>query len=113
MVRHGMTVGSHGHGHYWMNTLPPPEQAREIDASLAFLASLGVPARDWVMCYPYGGYNDSLIDLVRQRGCAVGLAVTVGIADLATDNPLTLPRLDTNDLPKAGDAQPGDWTLRA
>jgi peptidoglycan/xylan/chitin deacetylase (PgdA/CDA1 family) len=113
MVRYGMTVGSHGHGHYWMNTLPPAEQAREIDASLAFLASVGVPARDWVMCYPYGGYNTSLVELVRARHGALGLATTVGIADLSADNPLTLPRLDTNDLPRAADAAPGEWTLKA
>jgi peptidoglycan/xylan/chitin deacetylase (PgdA/CDA1 family) len=113
MVDRGMYVGSHGCGHYWMDTLTPAEQAREIDASLAFLRSVGAATSDWIMCYPYGGFNASLLDIVRQRGCAAGLAVTVGVADLSADDPLTLPRLDTNDLPAAAGAPAGTWTAQA
>ena len=113
MVRQGMCIGSHGAGHYWMNRLSAGEQEREIDASLAFLSELGVPDRNWVMCYPYGGYDDNLRDLVRRRGCAAALAVTVGVADLATDDPMALPRLDTNDLPKAAEGSGSEWLARA
>jgi peptidoglycan/xylan/chitin deacetylase (PgdA/CDA1 family) len=113
MAQHGMCIGSHGAGHYWMNRLTAREQEREIDASLGFLASLGIPAKDWIMCYPYGGYDDNLRALVRQRGCAAALAVTAGIADLEKDDPMALPRLDTNDLPKQRDAPAGEWTITA
>ena len=57
MARSGMHLGSHGHGHYWLNALSRAEQEREVDLSLEFLKSLGVGDRKWVMCYPYGGFE--------------------------------------------------------
>lgn len=113
LVRAGMFVGSHGYDHYWLNTLAPADQAREVDLSLRFLAGIGVDTARWVMCYPYGGYNASLLQIVRDRGCVLGLTTEVAIADLARCDPLTLPRLDTNDLPKCGDISPNDWTRSA
>jgi len=65
------------------------------------------------MCYPYGAYNHSLLNLLKDRGCVVGLTTHVGIADLKQDVPLTLPRLDTNDLPKNSNASPNEWTIKA
>ena len=99
LVRAGMHVGSHGYDHYWMNTLTAAQQARELDESLRFLAALGVRTDRWVMCYPYGGYDESLLALERERGCVVGLTTEVAVAELGRHRPLTLPRLDTNDLP--------------
>lgn len=98
MLEAGMMVGSHGYHHEWLNTLSAADQAKEIDQSLAFLRALGVH-RDWTMCYPYGAWNDSLIGILRARGCAAGFTTRVAVADLAQDDPLLLPRLDTNDLP--------------
>jgi len=113
MRRHGMYIGSHGYDHYWFNTLDRKAQESEIDKSLAFLSQLGCSAENWVMCYPYGGYNDSLIAVLNARGCRIGLTTDVAIADLESYNPLALPRLDTNDMPKQGSAAPNEWTLRA
>jgi len=113
MLDCGMSIGSHGVGHYWMNTLTPEAQRHEVDASLEFLATLGVAPRDWLMCYPYGGYNESLLEILRQRQCALGFSVRVGIARAGVDDPLTLPRLDTNDLPVSATAAPTQWTAQA
>ncbi len=110
LVRAGMFVGSHGYDHYWLNTLTPAEQAREIDLSLQFLARIGLDTSRWVVCYPYGGYNTELLQILRGRGCVLGLTTKVAIADLAKCDPLILPRIDTNDLPKRADAPPNDWT---
>jgi peptidoglycan/xylan/chitin deacetylase (PgdA/CDA1 family) len=99
MIRCGMYVGSHGAGHYWLDRLDPQAQAADVDASLAFLADLGAAVDPWVMCYPYGAHNESLARLLRMRGCAVGLTTEVRVARLPEDDPLALPRLDTNDLP--------------
>lgn len=110
LVQAGMTVGSHGYDHYWLNSLGRVEQEREIDLSLELLRSVGMPARDWTMCYPYGAWNNTTLELLRARGCAFGLTTEVGLADLATRDPLLLPRLDTNDLPKTAHARPVDWT---
>ncbi|TAN63276.1 MAG: polysaccharide deacetylase [Magnetospirillum sp.] len=99
MIRCGMYVGSHGAHHYWFDRLTAGQQAAEIDVSLAFLAELGAPTQDWVMCYPYGAYNDETLPLLRARGCAVALTTEVAVARIGVHSPLALPRLDTNDLP--------------
>lgn len=110
MRSRGMHIGSHGYDHYWMNTLGPDDQLREVDRSLDFLGSLGCDVENWVMCYPYGGYDESLLAILRRRKCAVGLTTEVAVADLETNHRLTLPRIDTNDLPKRREAPPNRWT---
>jgi peptidoglycan/xylan/chitin deacetylase (PgdA/CDA1 family) len=96
---HGMHIGSHGYSHPWLNCISPEEQAIEIDRSLGFLQKLGVSAGGWTMCYPYGGFNESLLQILRERQCRLGFTVEPRVATLGLDDPLTLPRLDTNDLP--------------
>jgi peptidoglycan/xylan/chitin deacetylase (PgdA/CDA1 family) len=110
MRRHGMYIGSHGHDHYWLDTLSPAEQRREIELSLDFLNEIGAPTERWIMCYPFGAYNDSLLGLLRRYRCAAGLTTQVALADVTPASALTLPRLDTNDLPKSADAAICDWT---
>jgi peptidoglycan/xylan/chitin deacetylase (PgdA/CDA1 family) len=112
MVRHGMFVGSHSYSHPWLGRLSPEEQAREVDLSLTFLQTVGAPLEGWIMCYPYGSSNESLWDLLRQKGASLGLTTEVAMAT-PQSSPLQLPRLDTNDLPKLAAAQPNDWTVAA
>jgi peptidoglycan/xylan/chitin deacetylase (PgdA/CDA1 family) len=111
LVQCGMMVGSHGYNHDWLNHLQPVDQARDIDRSLEFLRTIGVPAADWVMCYPYGGWCDSLLEILQSRTCAMGFTTETALAHIGNDNPLLLPRLDTNDLPKDGAAGAVPWTL--
>jgi peptidoglycan/xylan/chitin deacetylase (PgdA/CDA1 family) len=99
MRRNGMHIGGHGSTHAWLNHLLPEMQAKEIDDSLAFLRKLGIGKDDWTMCYPYGGFNESLLQILRDRQCPLGFTAEARIADLDVDDRLTLPRLDTNDLP--------------
>ncbi|MGH9246591.1 MAG: polysaccharide deacetylase family protein [Acidimicrobiales bacterium] len=101
MVESGMYVGSHGYHHEWMDRLTPEDQRVEVDRSLTFLDKVGAPTDEWVMCYPYGAYDESLLGVLRQRNCAVGLTSRPELAKLGTDDRLVLPRLDTNDLPTA------------
>ncbi|WGL51911.1 polysaccharide deacetylase family protein [Nocardioides sp. BP30] len=98
MIRSGMYVGNHTSSHPWLDSLSTEEQAAEIDDALGFLGGLGAPTSDWVMAYPYGGYDASLLGVVAERGAALGVTVEASVADVSTDHPLTLPRLDTNDL---------------
>jgi peptidoglycan/xylan/chitin deacetylase (PgdA/CDA1 family) len=95
----GMHVGSHGYSHAWLNHLSPAAQQTEIDLSLGFLRRAGIPLENWTMCYPYGGFDDSLLDVLRGRECKLGFTVEARVADLERDGRLTLPRIDTNDLP--------------
>jgi peptidoglycan/xylan/chitin deacetylase (PgdA/CDA1 family) len=113
LQRHGMYVGSHGYGHFWLNAMSTLEQEREIDRSLAFLKSVGADTRRWIMCYPYGAHNESLRSVLKSRNCAVGLTTEVGLARLGEHDPLMLPRLDTNDLPKDSGAGANEWTRKA
>jgi peptidoglycan/xylan/chitin deacetylase (PgdA/CDA1 family) len=103
MVRHGMYVGCHGFSHRWLDTLSEAAQDRELDLALTFLEGIGAPTREWIMCYPYGGYNAPLVSLLRRRGCVAGVTTKVAVADLGKDDPFELPRLDTNDLPLRAD----------
>ncbi len=113
MVRHGMHVGSHGHDHLWLNTLSTDEQEREVRTSLDFLRLVGADLDAWTLGYPYGGVDERVVDTVRRLGCRVALTTEVDVADLDRHHPLTLPRLDTNDLPRRADAPTGAWTLEA
>ncbi len=101
MQASGMYFGSHGASHYWLNRIAQTQQEQEVDRSLEFLRDIGSPVDDyWAMCYPYGGWNDGLLDVLRSRHCTLGLTTEVATADLIQHNPLTLPRYDTNDFPR-------------
>jgi peptidoglycan/xylan/chitin deacetylase (PgdA/CDA1 family) len=101
MQRCGMYIGSHGVTHRWLNTLSLDTQREEIDGSLEFLREIGSPVDDyWVMCYPYGASDGSLLRLLKEYDCAFGLTTEVGVANLKSNDRLLLPRLDTNDLTK-------------
>lgn len=99
MVNAGMYVGSHGYRHLWLGKETRQAQSDEIQRSLAFLEGIGAPTVDWVMCYPYGDYNEDTLNIVGGLGGLAGLSTKVGVADLRRDLQLELPRLDTNDLP--------------
>ena len=74
----GMYVGSHGDSHYWLNTVDDATQRLEIENSLSFLREIGSPVDDyWVMCYPYGAWNESLLSTLREYGCSLGLTTEV------------------------------------
>lgn len=100
LVNSGMYVGGHGDNHLWMNMESEESQDREISATLSFLNSIGSQTSDWIMCYPYGSYNNYTISLLENSKCAFGLTTRVGIANLESDPFLELPRLNTNDFPK-------------
>ena len=112
MSRNGMYIGSHGYDHYWLDKLPPVRQEMEIDKSLEFLESVNTPTIDWVMSYPYGAYNDSLIEILKKKDCALALTTKVDIANISKENAYTLERLDTNDFPKLSNSPPNSWTKK-
>jgi peptidoglycan/xylan/chitin deacetylase (PgdA/CDA1 family) len=113
-LRHyGMHVGSHGHDHLHFATLPPAEQRKEVDRSVAFLNGLGVPPDEWTMCYPHGSHDESIARILAETGFQLALTTAVGLAELSAENAFVLARLDTNDLPVDAAAPPGEWTRRA
>lgn len=109
MRRNGMHFGSHGYDHYWLGSLTREKQKIEIEKSIAFLNQIGCNTNLWTMCYPYGNYSDTTIELLAEYKCKLALTTEVNIADLQKHNKYTLPRLDTNDIPKERNAVTNDW----
>jgi peptidoglycan/xylan/chitin deacetylase (PgdA/CDA1 family) len=94
----GMYVGSHGCDHVWLNAVDEVKQRAEVLGSLNFLRSIGSPVDDyWAIAYPYGGWNESLLSILRETNCTAGFTTEPAVARLGEHAPLLLPRLDTND----------------
>jgi len=109
LQNNNMYIGSHGYEHCWLNSISSDAQRKEVEQSLQFLKQIGSDTERWIMCYPYGGYDESLLSILKEKNCLVGLSTKVDITDLLKHDPLILPRLDTNDLPKDSDAAPNKW----
>jgi peptidoglycan/xylan/chitin deacetylase (PgdA/CDA1 family) len=93
-------IGSHTYSHRWLSSLNAIEQEKEINISINFLEELGVSINNWMMCYPYGNFNETTINLLKAKGCCLGLTTSVGQAKLTKENSFTLQRFDTNDYPQ-------------
>ena len=98
MINEGMTIGSHSYSHYWLNTLNKDEQNKELDLSIKFLESLGVKINNWIMCYPFGAYNNDTISLLKSKKCSFAFTTNEGKANLVKE-PYELKRQDTNEFP--------------
>jgi len=100
LVNNGMYVGSHGSRHVWLDKEPKSWQLDEINRSLKFLEKVGARTNDWIMCYPYGAYNEDTLNILKSKNCAIGLTTKVGFANLTKSKMLELSRFDTNDFPQ-------------
>lgn len=98
MKRHGMFIGLHGYDHYWLGNLSPEQMRQDIAMALETMDEF-IDKKRWVMNYPYGNYNQDVLDYIKSQGACVGLTTQVRIANIREDNPLELPRLDCNDFP--------------
>jgi peptidoglycan/xylan/chitin deacetylase (PgdA/CDA1 family) len=91
-----MYVGSHGNRHLWLEKETRKSQEEDIDESLRFLARLGATTCDWMLCFPYGSYNDDTLSVMRGKGAVIGLTTKSAVADTVNADFLILPRMDTN-----------------
>lgn len=99
MLDAGMTIGPHGDRHVRLSTLSRDAQADEIDGALRILDVLALPRRGFCYCYANGDRNADSEALLASRGCAAAFTTEPHVAVLAADRRLSLPRLDTNDIP--------------
>ena len=100
MIKHGMFIGLHGGDHDWLGNMKQSEYEADISKALDFMDSASlVDKKAWVMNYPYGSWNDGVVEFVGKNGCQAGLTTEVTVADLETHIRWLLPRLDTNDFP--------------
>lgn len=102
MKRHGMFIGIHGYDHYWLGDLSEEQMHSDITNALEALDEF-IDKDAWVMNYPYGSYNDKVLEFIRSKNACLGLTTKVGMASLWNNNPLELPRLDCNDFPPKSD----------
>ena len=98
MKRHGMFIGLHGYDHYWLGNLPIDEMQSDVDNAIDALREF-IDEKAWVMNFPYGSYNQDVVQYVKDKGAVLGLTTEVRIAEIGVDNRFTLPRLDCNDFP--------------
>jgi peptidoglycan/xylan/chitin deacetylase (PgdA/CDA1 family) len=109
----GMTVGGHGTSHCWLNSISKDAQIREIEGTVKFLKIIGCPHKDWPMCYPYGGFDDSLLGVLKKFQCGIAFTTREGLSTIERGNALTIERLDTNNIPNRKHSKMGIWTKRA
>lgn len=94
----GMFFGGHGYKHKWLNSLSIEEIKEETEHTIEFLKDVGMETKNWAICYPYGGFNQEVLQVLSENSCLIGFTTEMRVADLSIDNPLLIPRLDTNDI---------------
>ena len=110
MKNMGMEIGSHGYEHFWLDSLSMEDQLLDINKSLEFLNSIKSKNDNFIFCYPYGGYNENTLQILKNNNCDAAFTTKVGLVDNCINNILELPRIDTNDLPKTKKATISEWT---
>jgi peptidoglycan/xylan/chitin deacetylase (PgdA/CDA1 family) len=86
----GFEIGNHTSGHQWLGRLPAREQAAAISECKTFLEGAGAGLTS--VCYPYGSLNEQTVEVARDMGFGVGMALGGRLARLG-DEPLALPRV--------------------
>ena len=97
MEKLGMHIGFHSHDHVWLNSLSKEEQEFQIKSSIDYFKEIGVKTEKMTLSYPYGGYNEESVELIKKYEIPLAFTTKVAIADLNKDENYALPRLDTND----------------
>ena len=103
----GMEIGCHGDQHHWLDILAPEALAQDLDDALEFLNAKHLISKDWSICYPYGGYNDYIVEQCRKRGAMLGYVTDPRVVDLEKADQMLLPRLDAHDLSSEIDSLAG------
>ena len=96
----GMTIGSHGMTHCWLETLEIVDQEYEIIESFAFLQHTGAIDKSSVkcLCFPYGSFNNKTLNIMKS--CKIDYGFTTQSGAISKEHLASkeaLPRWDTND----------------
>ena len=102
MYNDGMFIGVHGYNHQWLGKMPQDAMEKDICKSLEVLEEF-IDKEKWVMNYPYGSYNDSVIKFISNKGCKMALTTEVNCAEVSNKNRYIVPRLDCIDFPPRSD----------
>ena len=95
MDQAGMAIWAHTMSHAALDTLGTAGQGREIKQGSAVLADL-LGRKSEIFSYPHGRYTEGTLNILKAEGFRYG--VTLEVRDVAAaDDPLRIPRYDTND----------------
>ena len=83
MHKRGYTIGSHTASHRWLNSLLVDEQKNEIKKVLSVLESICGDLDNWIMCYPFEGYNEDTLSILKVNKYEFTLTTKVGSTDLS------------------------------
>ena len=64
MKRHGMYIGIHGYDHYWLGDLSKQKMQEDITKALEVMDEF-IDTDGWAMNYPYGSYNDAVVEYIK------------------------------------------------
>jgi len=98
MMEEGMSFGNHSHTHPTLTHLATKEQIKELKGSKEILEK-ELKEKIKLFSYPYGSFDETVIDILRKQKCICGLTTDAGINVGSHVKPFALKRLDTNDLP--------------
>jgi len=87
----GFEIGSHGATHRALTSLPDADLAREVAGSRETLERI-TGARVTSFCYPYGDFDDRVVDAVRAAGYRAATVIRGGISKNLSD-PFRLERV--------------------
>ena len=100
MSESGMIFGSHSHSHEWLSHIDNKKLINEVENSKKFCHKISSKNNEIIMCYPYGDYNEQVINEISKRGFKAGLTTNVGDAEIIKEKIFELSRYDTNDFPQ-------------
>ena len=91
MSQAGMEIGSHAMTHPYLTTLEPDMLASELQDSKALLEK-HVAGPVEVLAYPFGLYDENVMEQTQLAGYRAALTIEDGLFD-TSDNLLEMPRL--------------------
>lgn len=95
----GMEIGSHGDQHPWLNRISKEDQYIDIKNSMKMLDKIGVDKKAFYFCYPYGGYNEDTLSILRSLDFAAAFTTKPSKYNISSEDILQVSRFDTNDIP--------------
>ncbi len=112
MKNHGMYIGIHGYDHYWLANLSKEQMENDIYKALDSMDEF-IDRNCWVMNYPYGSYNENVMNYAKEKGACIGLTTKVGIARIGQDANMELPRFDCNDFPPVSEKYKENYIVKS
>ncbi|MCV0393568.1 MAG: polysaccharide deacetylase family protein [Nitrosopumilus sp.] len=97
MKEGGMYFGSHAYSHEWLEFT---HLKNELEKTIRSYSKINPDKNSWMMAYPSGSYNPTVIDEIKKLGFRAGLIFEQKEAILDKDHAFILNRFDTNDFPQ-------------